>query len=367
MNNKSTKKLIFEEVKKFIEGLGYKLMSKEYLNNKQKLATYDKFGYYYSFRLNDIKNGHLPRKFSKSNSYTIQNIKLWCKINNKHFDLISNTYNGSNCPFCSGSQVGLSNCLATKNPDLAKEWHPTKNGDFTPYDVTCGSNKYAWWQCKDDSKHEWYAQINSRNNHNCPFCDGQLATEENNLLVCNPELASEWNYKINDKSPSEYTPKSSKKVWWRCGECNHEWESIICSRNRKNKEISGCPECSKSKGEKECKRIFDLKNIYYIPQKEFDNLVGLGGGNLSYDFYLSQYNLLIEYQGEFHDHAILNYKNEPLELAEARLLKQKEHDRRKRQYCLDNNIEFLEIWYWDYDNIEIILDKYLNQLEVKIS
>ena len=71
---------------------------------------------------------------------------------------------------------------------------------------------------------------------------------------------------------------------------------------------------------------------------------------LSYDFYLPKYNLLIEYQGQFHDGNITgDYQTE--EMLEI----QQEHDRRKRQYAIDHNIELMEIWYWDFDNIENIL------------
>tara|TARA_B110000285_G_scaffold180449_1_gene203483 strand:+ start:85 stop:225 length:141 start_codon:yes stop_codon:yes gene_type:complete len=36
--------------------------------------------------------------------------------------------------------------LAEVNPELAEEWHPTKNGELTPFDVTKGSNKKVWWK-----------------------------------------------------------------------------------------------------------------------------------------------------------------------------------------------------------------------------
>ena len=36
------------------------------------------------------------------------------------------------------------------------------------------------------------------------------------------------------------------------------------------------------------------------------------------------------------------------------------HDKRKREYAKDHNIKLLEIWYWDYDNIEEILNKELD-------
>jgi hypothetical protein len=114
----------------------------------------------------------------------------------------------------------------------------------------------------------------------------------------------------------------------------------------------GCPICNQSKGENVIKEFFDLSNIYYIPQKEFEGLVGLKGGNLSYDFYLPDYNLLIEYQGQYHDGTVNNQ-------TQKQFKKQQEHDKRKREYANKYNIKLLEIWYYDFDNIEEILNKEL--------
>ena len=46
------------------------------------------------------------------------------------------------------------------NPKLAKEWHPTKNGNLTPKDVTPSSGQKVWWIC--DNNHEWLAKIDKR-------------------------------------------------------------------------------------------------------------------------------------------------------------------------------------------------------------
>lgn len=60
--------------------------------------------------------------------------------------------------------------MATTNPELAEEWHPTKNGFLKPTGVFAGSNKKAWWKCKKHG-HEWEAAISSRNSGcNCPKC-----------------------------------------------------------------------------------------------------------------------------------------------------------------------------------------------------
>jgi len=59
--------------------------------------------------------------------------------------------------------------LEEANPYLANQWHPTKNGDLTPRDVTPQSNKKRWWMC--NKGHEWQASIYNRSNGTgCPFC-----------------------------------------------------------------------------------------------------------------------------------------------------------------------------------------------------
>src|SRR4051812_15178109 len=39
------------------------------------------------------------------------------------------------CPYCSGKRPSATNNLAVKRPDLAVQWHPTRNGDLTPEKV----------------------------------------------------------------------------------------------------------------------------------------------------------------------------------------------------------------------------------------
>ena len=46
------------------------------------------------------------------------------------------------------------------NRELLEEWHPTKNANLTPHNVTYGSKKKVWWICKNG--HEWQASICDR-------------------------------------------------------------------------------------------------------------------------------------------------------------------------------------------------------------
>ena len=71
-------------------------------------------------------------------------------------------------------KVSKDNNFAFKFPDIAKEWHPIKNGDLKPYMYTKGSNKRFWWQCSKDKNHEWdsviYERTKSKNPNTCPHC-----------------------------------------------------------------------------------------------------------------------------------------------------------------------------------------------------
>ena len=114
--------------------------------------------------------------------------------------------------------------LADEYPDLAAEWHPTKNGDLTPQMVTPGSNKKVWWLGK--CGHEWEALINNRSNGNgCPVCAGkQVLVGYNDLATVNPSLAAEWHpTKNGELTPWMVISGENRKIWWRCGKCGHEW------------------------------------------------------------------------------------------------------------------------------------------------
>lgn len=114
-----------------------------------------------------------------------------------------------------------------------------------------------------------------------------------------------------------------------------------------------CPACHESKGEKKIRLWLENHNISFEPQKRFKELFRYKSQNkLSYDFYVPSCNLLIEYQGEFHDGTAWQQTSEHYE-------NQKIKDAIKKEYAKNNGYGFLEIWYWDYKNIESILEKEL--------
>ena len=89
---------------------------------------------------------------------------------------ICNRARRKSCACCSGKIVvsGI-NDLATTHPQLAEEWHPTKNGDLSPRNVSYGMAKKVWWICQEG--HEYQATILHRSSGtSCPVCNSGRQT-----------------------------------------------------------------------------------------------------------------------------------------------------------------------------------------------
>ena len=161
------------------------------------------------------------------------------------------------CPTCSPQprKICVHMSIQTTHPDIAKQWHLTKNGDLTPDKVTFGCNKKVWWlcpnTCSEGCKHEWEVAVNSRGDRErgCPFCSkpAKKICIHDSVLHNYPELAKQWHSTKNGHlTADKVSVGSGKNIWWLCPKtcpagCKHEWQATPCNRiNNK----SGCPNCS---------------------------------------------------------------------------------------------------------------------------
>ena len=332
------------------------------------------------------KNGNLKPTEVTANS----NKKVWWLLpyddpkTGKHFDFewrasIHNRNFGSGCPCLNGQTICKGfNDLATINPELAAQWHPTKNGDLKPTDITSGSKKKVWWLFPYDDpktgKHfdfEWQASVNNRTKHNscCPFLNGRAVWEGfNDLQTVNPKLAKQWHPTRNGSlKPTQVTEKSGIMVWWLFPydapktrkHFDFEWKSKVVNRNAG----CGCPYLTTYKGEEYIKQYLQKNNIVFNTQQKFSDLLGTGDGQLSYDFSIpdEKYGyILIEYNGIQHYEAVDYFGGE------EQFKKQKEHDKRKRDYAKKHGYKLITVKYtYDtYESVEEYLDNELKKLGV---
>jgi len=260
---------------------------------------------------------------------------------------------------------------------LEKYWDYEKN-TVDPWEIAKSSiNTKVWLRCQEKDYHGSYDIhcCHFIKGTRCSFCVNRKIHYLDSLGTLYPQVFEFWSDR-NNKSPYEYPPMSSEEVYWKCPEGIHE--DYLRNIYHSNTLNFRCPECQYSKGEEKiCNYFIDLSFIkinqedykllddmfkgkykYYIPQKKFDGLVGLGEGNLSYDFYLPNYNLLIEYQGQQHEKYCKGFHKSKKDFE-----KQLEHDKRKKEYTQKHNINLLEIWYWDFDNVEEILENELRKIK----
>jgi hypothetical protein len=159
----------------------------------------------------------------------------------------------SACPECTHFRIqpGV-NDLASVDPVVASQWHPTKNIPLMIQHISAGSEKKVWWICAEG--HEWEALVKNlvSKKTGCHECSGRrtpkartfngrnLVLGVNDLATVSPEIASEWHpTKNGELTPQRVTDVSHKKVWW-LGACGHEWEYEVRHRVQKGKTCLFC-------------------------------------------------------------------------------------------------------------------------------
>lgn len=192
--------------------------------------------------------------------------------------------------------------------------------------------------------YEWYSTpYNLTVGKGCAKCG-------NSIKKTHEEFVSEMSI-INSDIEIVGTYKTARtKILVRCKICNREWYITPSDLLRG---VGCCSKHNKSKGEIRIEKYLIENNINFNLYYKFDGLIGTNNRQLSYDFYLPNYNLLIEYQGRQH------YESVDIFGGDEQLHIQQEHDKRKREYAKIHNINLLEIPYWDFDNIETILQSRL--------
>lgn len=323
------------------------------------------FAYYIQIELGEGLSKYWDWEKNELNPYCINrgsDKKVWIKCTKTDYHgsykiSCNNFYNNKRCPYCCNQKVHPKDSFGQwlidtyGNNALDKYWSDKNTID--PFTIAPAGGKKVWIKCQEKDYHGSYETICSSftRGDRCPYCTNQKIHTLDSFGSLYPEKAKYWSKK-NKKSPYEVAPCSSNKYWFYCKDCGNEFQTALHCLIGQNRSMK-CLNCNSSKGEQKINNWLKENDIDFIPQKEFEGLLGTGGKNLSYDFYLPSYNLLIEYQGEFHDGTAQLQTKEDFK-------RQQEHDKRKFNYAKNNNINLLEIWYYDYNNIENILEKIID-------
>ena len=150
------------------------------------------------------------------------------------------------------------------------------------------------------------------------------------------------NYK-NIELVSRYNGKTDYANF-HCNICDAEWTDIAYYVENR-----GCPRCNGSSMESKIGEILQQHKINYIPQYSFSDC--RDQRPLPFDFYLLDYNILVEYDGEQHYRPV-NFGGISDKEAQENLKTVQLHDQIKTNYCKEKNIPLIRIPYWEKKNIE---------------
>lgn len=325
----------------------------DYMGNKSEVIIRCKEHGYFKQRPDVHLQGQKCYRCSKTNNYNDFLIKANKIHSNKYeypkfswniskdkIDIICNKHgifrqvinyhlNGSGCPICNKKILIESDFLIKANYKFNNAYNYNII-NFKPgekIEIICKIHGMFRQSMRD--------HLNSTG---CPICNKTVSTTEEFI-----EKSNNIHNFLYDYSSSKYT-KSNEKVKIICKK-HGEFEQSPNHHLRGN----GCPNCNKSKGEIKIKNYLITYNIVFISQFKFYNCKD--NQQLPFDFYLPDYNICIEFDGEQH------FRTSKFFGGEEKLKRTQLHDKIKTDYCNNNNIRLIRIKY-----NENILDK-LSKIE----
>lgn len=142
------------------------------------------------------------------------------------------------------------------------------------------------------------------------------------------------------------------KIKCKCKVCNKEWSASPTNLLKER----GCPSCTSSKGEKKVQEWLKKSRIRYETEFTFDECKDKR--KMPFDFYLPDYNMVIEYDGQQHFYPT-RFGGISQERAEHNFKEVKRRDELKNLFCEEVGIKLLRISYLQYNEIEDILEKHI--------
>ena len=285
------------------------------------------------------KNGNL-----KPEDFTLGSSKLvfWKCLKNHSYQrtIKEQVKRNGKCQTCFKEENNFQN----KFPTLSLEWHPTKNSNIFPSEVSYGSKKRVWWKCPKSDLHDYFVSPNYRSSGTgCPFCGGKKVCADNNLEYLYPNIASEWHPSKNGNlKPNQILSKTDKSYYWLCPK-NHVYKARCADRTGK---LSGCPRCTRQSSEPEIRILTECMYIFknVISRHKIDGV--------EVDIFIPEFNLAIEYDGSFF------HKNS------------KEKDLTKNKFLKSNSIHLIRVRHHPLTKLShndlIVKNEILKKLDLNI-
>lgn len=357
-----TRKYTIEEIYNYCKDNKYDLpvINQEYHGNRIPIEFICPKHGEYSQRWSSHKNGSTGCKICRYNKTSKSNRLSWislvetCKTKGYDIPLNKSEYKNQNSLMtfkCDKhgiykqrldshmqGKTGCKRCEFVKRQRAHQEWDISKIKEYCishKLDIPQNNQQYK----NDDTK---YIFICSKHGEYYQSWDkhklGQLGCTKcqlNNTLLNTNKLNSHCTQQGIDKATDTFKDGNRFYGTFLCKIHNIKYNQRIDMHLGKYKQ--GCPVCKESHGERFIRNYLDKNNIKYEPQKKFHGLKDKKP--LSYDFYLPDNNILIEYQGSQH------YEKSDYFGGKEQFKKQQLHDKMKKDYAKNNGYKLLELHY----------------------
>lgn len=270
-----------------------------------------------------------------------QKMRMICPTHGEFLLSPDHHFRGVGCKKCGFFNVGKK--LRKEWSIVLKEFNEIHNNKYE-YDESTYSNTTNKMKiiCKEHGEF-WQAPVIHKQGHGCFKCACENRAKNRKISI------DEMRQRFFDMHYNRYTYywdtyiNITTKMKMRCNKCGNIQERTLDSHFTLG---AGCV-CYTSKGEEKIINMLIKHNIEFETQKRFKNCKNLLP--LPFDFYLTNLNCCVEYDGIQHFKPINQFGG----INGFNILKS--HDKIKTEYCKNNNIKLIRIPYWEFDNIERIL------------
>lgn len=389
MKNKKDR---YMEVKEFIESKGNKLISEEYKDNKTKLKIQCKCGEPFERTFGDFKNKNMYYcTCCSGNKLRYSDVKKF--IESKNCKLISKEYENNSTKLdiqCSCGEIFKVSFNTFKKDE---QWQCKSCGEKkrikSMQDRVDGFKYYTYEDVKSIIESKTDLVLLSEEYNGCfdelklKCSCGEIFYKPFNTIIYNinfgkRNLCSKCIKKGNDEGfrlkeediqekiidfykgekfvllDYEGYENNRSLMSFKCSKCGHIFTSTVHELTTGNGKL--CPNCEASyvKGEAKIKDFLDKRKINYEKEKTFKDC--RFKKVLPFDFYLPDYNCCIEFDGKQH-YEVVNFFG-----GEKGYIERKRNDSIKNEYCKKNNISLLRIPYFKFNDVENILNDFLDKL-----
>lgn len=375
------KQLGYDFIKKEFQKNGLKLLEEKYFDNNTPMLCRDECGYLGYVKYSNLQFGKKFKPFSKRNPNAMYNLNLFFKRNNLSSQMLFTTMPDSKervlfkCKcgeifYCDLGHIlnrGICQCLncATKNRGIKKR---IKNKDVLEFLrengytmlQDCYENNSAYIEVENSDGYRGFVTYNGLKTENKQMSKFNMRVNEKyfiynlNIFCKNNKIKAAANKIVNKTSVNE----SVVEFTCECGEKFYTTSGRFMFGG-KNK----CDVCSKRLSSYEIKVMnwLNKHEINFIYQKKYNDCRNIIP--LPFDFFLINFNILIEVDGEGHFFPV-RYNGIPEYIAIENFGKTKYNDNIKNKYCLTNDIQLIRIPYYDINNKlyqEILKDNLLER------